>query len=247
MKTRCRSIKRLTVVFLSLLIVALIYSPPASQAAEEVEYLFIPYLWTAGLDGDLGIGTTAVPVDLSFSDLAEFVDIGGAAVFEARADRWSYMVDAFFIRLAEIREKGPFTVDVEVETTILEVAVAYRYGEPGSFEVLGGARYMDLSTDFDLTPGPDLDSKDDWVDPFLGGRIRIPLGVDWNLQLRGDIGGFGIGSDLTWNALAALGWDVSNTVSLAAAYRVLDTDFDDDGFLYDIAMSGFGLGFVFRF
>ena len=40
-----------------------------------------------------------------------------------------------------------------------------------------------------------------WVDPFVGGRIFIPLDKKWYLGLRGDIGGFGIGnaSDLALN------------------------------------------------
>ena len=247
MKTQVGKIKRLTVAGILLLTMVMISSPPAAQAADEVEYLFIPYLWTAGLDGDVGIGSTTVSVDVSFSDLAEYVDTGGSAIFEARADQWSYMVDAFFIRLTHVTETSPVNVDVEVEMTILETAAAYRLGDPGSLEVIAGARYMDLSTDFDFSIGPDLDSKDDWVDPFVGGRFRIPLGVDWNLQLRGDIGGFGVGSDLALNALIGLGWEVSDSVAIASAYRFLDTDFDDNGFIYDIAMSGLALGVVIQF
>ena len=43
----------------------------------------------------------------------------------------------------------------------------------------------------------------DWVDPVVGGRIRYNLVPGQDFILRGDVGGFGVGSQFTWNALAA--------------------------------------------
>jgi len=43
------------------------------------------------------------------------------------------------------------------------------------------------------------------VDPFIGFRARADCRINGTAALRADIGGFGIGSELTWNAFAALG------------------------------------------
>ena len=37
----------------------------------------------------------------------------------------------------------------------------------------------------------------DWVDPFVGARLRQLLAPGQNLTLRGDVGGFDVGSDFT--------------------------------------------------
>jgi hypothetical protein len=54
------------------------------------------------------------------------------------------------------------------------------------------------------------DSGDlEWVDPFLGGRIRHEFGNDKTLSLEGDIGGFGAGSDFSWQVVGTYGFDVN--------------------------------------
>ncbi len=40
----------------------------------------------------------------------------------------------------------------------------------------------------------------------------------------GDIGGFGVGSDFTWQAIAALDWRVSEKSSASVGYRWIQID-----------------------
>jgi hypothetical protein len=61
------------------------------------------------------------------------------------------------------------------------------------------------------------------------------------------IGGFGAGSDLTWDVLAAAGYQWNDRFSLVAGYRALGVDYDKDGFVYDVVQHGPILGAVFRF
>ena len=83
-------------------------------------------------------------------------------------------------------------------------------------EFLFGLAYVDLSMDLSLqsTSGGPLDvaaSRDaDWIDPTLGLRYDRPLGDDWRLDLRGDIGGFGVGSDFMYHLLAGASWQASD-------------------------------------
>lgn len=60
--------------------------------------------------------------------------------------------------------------------------------------------------------------------------------------LLADIGGFGVGSDLTWEFMPALSYRFSDAVSLALGYRWLDIDFDDSDFEFDAAQFGWLLG-----
>ncbi len=45
-----------------------------------------------------------------------------------------------------------------------------------------------------------------WVDPVIGLRLRHQLTPSQDVMLRGDIGGFGLGSQFSWQAVAVYGY-----------------------------------------
>ena len=69
------------------LVVGVLQSSLAS--ADDVQYRIMPYLWTAGMDMEIGPPGMTANADVSFSDYVEFIDIGSALAFEARGERWS--------------------------------------------------------------------------------------------------------------------------------------------------------------
>ena len=79
---------------------------------------------------------------------------------------------------------------------------------------------------------------EDWVDPYVGFAARYNLSKAWYLTGKADIGGFGIGSEITWQAYGALGCQVTRYIFIEAGYRYLYTDYNRGGFLYDVSQSG---------
>jgi len=77
-----------------------------------------------------------------------------------------------------------------------------------------------------------------WVDPFVGFRARCQLWDHGYVVARGDIGGFGVSSDLTWNAFGALGMDLNERTSVEIGSRYLSVDYQSGGFHYDVATRG---------
>ncbi len=95
-------------------------------------------------------------------------------------------------------------------------------GSPGStaFDVLAGARWwhqeVDISADLTTTValsgpagltfrGSRAIAKSggiDWVDPFVGARVLHQMGPGQAIEIRGDVGGFGAGSQFSWQAIA---------------------------------------------
>jgi len=67
------------------------------------------------------------------------------------------------------------------------------------------------------------------------------------LFAEADIGGFGVNSDSTWQAQGGVEWDVTRHFYLRATYRYLATDYDNDNFVYDVALGGPQLEIGFRF
>jgi hypothetical protein len=55
-----------------------------------------------------------------------------------------------------------------------------------------------------------------WADVYLGARYSNILGGKWIISARGDVG-FG-GSDIAWFGNALIGYRISRTISLGAAY-----------------------------
>lgn len=68
-----------------------------------------------------------------------------------------------------------------------------------------------------------------WVDPFVGFRVRHTLAPRQHLQAQADIGGFGLGSRISWQALGTYGYEFGSTGSVAWAgvigYRALYVDY----------------------
>ena len=79
---------------------------------------------------------------------------------------------------------------------------------------------------------------EDWWDPYVGLRGRYNISKAFYLTAKGDIGGFGVGSDLTWQLSGALGCQVTRSIFVEAGYRYLYTDYNKSGFVYDVTQSG---------
>ena len=95
---------------------------------------------------------------------------------------------------------------------------------------------------------PEHGSQDkNWVDPFLGFRARWNLTEAFYLTGRTDVGGFGVGSDLTWQASASAGYRIGDNWSVEAGYRWLDIDYSDNQFAMNLAERGmfFNVGYDF--
>jgi opacity protein-like surface antigen len=61
-----------------------------------------------------------------------------------------------------------------------------------------------------------------------------------------DIGGFGVGSDLTWQLFGGVGYQCTRNVEVEAGWRYLAIDYDDDGMVFDATVSGLILGLGFK-
>lgn len=79
---------------------------------------------------------------------------------------------------------------------------------------------------------------DDWFDSYVGLRAQYNLNASWYLIAKGDIGGFGVGSDLTWQTTGALGWHFAKNAYAELGYRAVGVDYQDDGFTYDVVTHG---------
>jgi len=228
----------------------------SEPAPEEAGWNFLvkPYLFACGLEGTVSTGTGPLDVGAEFDDLFDSLDIGGMLAFEARPpdSSWTILADAIYIRLKDKGvTPGPagLAVDGTLEETVIELSAAYELVDRGRLEVLAGVRYCSVNADLvaHLPGGPRASSTNtDWVDPLVGLRSRLALAREVDLLLRGDLGGFGVGSDLAGNLAVELDWSISSAVQVALGYRYLYLDYDDDS-TFDLSQAGPMLGLGLRF
>ena len=72
----------------------------------------------------------------------------------------------------------------------------------------------------------------DWVDPVVGARVRHQIAPGRELRLEGDIGGFGAGSEFSWQAVGVYSFHTTCLgVPLHAdiGYRALAVDYSENG------------------
>jgi hypothetical protein len=86
-----------------------------------------------------------------------------------------------------------------------------------------------------------------WIDPIVGLRGQVNFTHWLFAAAQADAGGFGVGSQITWNTQATLGVNVSRNIALEAGYRYMYIDYDKDNFLYNVNMPGVFGGLIFKF
>lgn len=231
---------------------ALACIPDASAQSSDWERTLVIYVLGAGIDGEAQLGAAVANADQSFSDILENLDVGGMGAFRASKWPWTHTIDAIYVGLSDEATVPGVNFNVEVDQLIASYDIGYELTE--NLEALAGLRYNSIDVDLTVrTLSATLSSAGDkdWLDPYVGLSGRIPLTDTLALTLRGDIGGFDIGSKLAWQAVVLLDWRFSETFLAALGYRVLDTDYEDGSgarfFRYDVTMSGPALGIGWRF
>lgn len=96
----------------------------------------------------------------------------------------------------------------------------------------------------------DLDGSQDWFEPFIGLRFGYDLTDHWAVMIRGDVGGFGAGSDFAWQVFGGVGykWYLKGwTISAFGGFRALGQDYTDGDFTWDVITYGPVVGAQFSF
>lgn len=210
------------------------------------------YGWITGMSGEAGAQDLTVELDASFSDIVDKLEIGGMFGFAATHGRWVLLSDLVVASLGARQEAQGVKFEVDVDMLIVDAELGYEVGH--GVHLFAGARRFDLDTLLTRAAGAlerTAVGGEAWTDPVVGARWGVPVGERGSFSLRGDVGGFGVGSDLSWNARAAFGYRVGRNATLAAGYHALDVDYDHGSgrnrFRLDLLISGPEVGAIFRF
>jgi hypothetical protein len=229
-------------------------------AENKWNFLTEIYVLFPNMNGETGIGDLiTVPIDANPGDIFKKLEIGGMLYLEAHNNKWAFTSDLVFMNLED--EVTPGTIinsgTVTAKQGIWEAAGLYRISS--YLEVGIGGRLNRLETGMNVLRNvipsgtePVTGSQTaTWYDPIIIARFSGDFNDKWIYQLRGDIGGFGIGSDFTWQMQVFGGYRFSKLFQLTAGYRLLSTNYDkgtgSQQFIFNIDEFGPVLSFGFNF
>jgi len=210
------------------------------------------------IEGPVEIGPTSTDVDVDLGDLLDNLQGFFEGGLEVTNDEWTFDVWSLYLDIgADARTTTPLgtrDTDVEFKATLVDMAAAYRLGDWSlgcgetatcGLDLLAGMIVYELDLEVD-TLGPfDVDlglARDEsWVDFIVGGRLEFEFSDRLSMSLRGEIGGFSIGtsSKLVWNTTLLAEYKLSRKhrlikcrkihfedCRLVAGFRYFDVDWE---------------------
>ena len=229
----------------------------AEPAKADWSFRVAPYAWLTAIDGDINIGPLSAPVGTSFSDTLDDLDMAYMFLVEAGYGRWTLSADFIygdFSNNVAARELLFDSFRYEYTQWVLTTTVGYRVIERDrhSMDVFAGARVTSLDTTLTgrLVGGGQIQrsADDTWTDPIIGLRGQSKLNERFFLRYNADVGGFGVSSDLVWQAFLGLGYAITDRTTLGVGYRGLGVDYTSAEYrTLDVINHGPLLGLEFRF
>ncbi len=218
-----------------------------SSHENEWQFEVTPYVWIAGFravtDFRQGLSTQ---VEADFSKIREKLELTGSLHAEVSNGRFFFMGDLIYFR----SDKGGF-LDTEPTQTRLfidqwaaELGGGYNFvNNDNAFLVDGLIGWRNFNIDSRLT----IDSQEEFDrklianDLFVGARMKI-YQDRWSFILRGDMGGFGWGSDLSWRINALGGYQFSELFTFKFGLQALSIDYRKDTYGLEMLTTGLTFG-----
>lgn len=208
----------------------------SAQGTDKWRWQGGTYLWLPNMGGDLTASGGSLPFTMDVDDL---LDNGKGLNLHVEAFRGKqgFFFDGSYLDYDDSGMVTPSGSSTPVEVSAELKQQIYEFGwmhdlwqkqlkpdNPAAvLDVKGyvGARYTDISLDMSVPSASVRDKRSDsWLEPFIGLQALMPVAQRVAVRLKGDYGGFGIGtaSDSTYKLrisglylinqtyLAELGW-----------------------------------------
>lgn len=239
------------------------FSQDQAEARKDWNFKVEPYLMAPYMNGKVAVGILpSADIDVDASDVFERLKGAFMLYGEANNGQWAITADFVYMNLQETLEPGEQinSGELNFKETIFGMEGLYRILPWLEFGV--GGRFVSMGGDMKISwtgVGPNgqtnvqqAELSESWFDPTLLFRMQIPNSGKWIGELKADVGGFGIGSQETYQVQVSGGYRFSKLFQATAGYRALSIDYESKAggsgrFNYDVKTTGpvVRLGFNF--
>jgi hypothetical protein len=232
---------------------------PASTDGSTWEFHLIPYAWLIAMDTKATVHNYTAESKINFSDILQNINLAGQLHFEAQKGKWGFFIDPTYLKLSQSGTlKDGRDVKMQVEQWLVEFGGTYQLEkwsleEKGkrsiTVDALGGGRFWYLSANLDTSSTINPSKTTQWVDPFIGASLKADITERLLFNIRGDVGGFSVGSDFSWNALGVFGYRFTKDITGLLGYRALYVDYKagTSSIRYNITIHGPIMALAFSF
>ncbi len=227
--------------------------PPADEppvpGARDDAVAITPYLWAAAIAGEAEDEETEVEGD--FPSALDFLEAGLMLAVDARlSDEVHVLGDVAWVQFGQEGTRPISGASVDGTFDVVHAQLSGAWRPPGQelviFDVLAGLRVVDFATRLQWG-SIDNEQTVTLYDPVIGLRATVPFGHEFQLTLHGDVGGFGVGTDLSYQLAAIFGYSLSEDVALVLGYRQIGLEFSEPELSMDMAFGGALVGLRIEF
>ncbi len=235
---------------------ALILSATAATAEEWTGRVTL-YGWLPAAELDTTIdrpgGGVSGGASSGVDDILDALNFAAFATVEARRGRLGLIGDFVYTDLG-VDETGAGGVrrDLDLSLFMGTGAVAWRAWDDGRghLDLLGGGRMV--SADVGVSRSGAVVSASasrtkTYVEPLVGLRAGYAVNDRLALTALGDVGGFGVGSELTWELFGGVSYAFTDRIRGEIGYRYLSIDYNSGGAELDAQLHGPAIGVTVGF
>jgi hypothetical protein len=243
--------------FIAVLLCAILVTSAARAADDLWRFSITPYLWLPSANTKTATDDEPDSVQSDTENILSKLDFALMGTGEIAKGKVGLFFDSDVVKF---RDDGKVQIvqqrDFDRTLTIAQGTVAgeYRVVDDAkcSIDALAGARVIYAKTAIDInstTLLPDLKSDQSkiWVDPIVGLKLRYRFNDKWGVNAYGDIGGFGVSSTLTYQAIASVSYSFTDHIALQVGYRLFSDDYHNGDFKFDAKLYGPIVGLTFSF
>ena len=235
------------------------HGPPSSTTPVSAwSFDLVPYLWLATYDGTFGIPNQPTGLPPTHSDAAFSTRISAVAMLagQVRYHDFGLFLDGAWLQLQTEGDSasGLYTgTEIKSDIAYLTLALTYRLPPIAKLQtdLIAGARTWHVSNeiDFESASGQGFTAEGSvtWSDPILGAKLQYDLTKHWFGTVVADVGGFGVGSKISWSIFGGVGYRFANWFSATLGYRYMHVDYDKEGSLMNVNIQGVLVGLGFHF
>lgn len=218
-----------------------------------------PYFMFPNMNGTAGVADLPdVSVNANPGDIFSHLQIGMMLYSEVENEHYAITSDLLYMNLSEEVPRGKLVSGGELRAKQFMWELSGLRKISAWFDAGIGLRLNSLKSEIQVdlfgaqgTIIPrSASGSQAWVDPIIVARFKTPGHKKLSGILRTDIGGFGIGSDFTWQVQADAIYQFSPLFSLGLGYRALGVNYEkgsgQDRFLYNIDTFGPVIKLVFN-
>lgn len=218
-----------------------------------------------------------VAVDQSFNDVLKDLNFAGFIDFYYRRDNWVLSGDIMYVDTTDKKATGShiinlapyYPVKINLDSASIKVdskifnstlTAGYRVVDQDAFklDLLGGVRIWNISNEVTIKAagnigGPTINESYrlkksfSWVDPVIAARGWIHATDRISFLINADIGGFDVGSKLSWQAMATLNYRFNDNWIGSVGYKHLSVNYNHNGHVFNTRLSGPVIAATYQF